>query len=269
MDELLIGEEYDRDMLAKLWGYKKRQAISRGIVTPAKEKIIILFVTKIKQKSDTQYNDYFIEEGLLHMEGETSHANDYRLINAESNNESIYLFYRDIHHTPFVYYGRVFLADYKIYLDKPSIFILSTTPSMSVSAGTYSTEHNKTGINDNDFIGDSEGIKKVEIHVRYERSLKNRAKAIEMHGTICKACGFDFDMFYGEDLAKHYIEIHHITQLSELHEGTSINPSTDLVPLCSNCHSIIHRKRDSCLSVEDLKMIIEKRKKLNSMTKKA
>ncbi|MGD7048819.1 hypothetical protein FZC83_08305 [Rossellomorea marisflavi] len=121
---LTVGHSYSRDSLAEKWGYKGRQAISRGIVTPASDNKIILFVTKNKQKADTQYNDFFIEEGLLHMEGETSHFNDKRLQNAEVNNESIYLFYRNMHHTPFQYYGEVCLVECALYDNKPSTFIL-------------------------------------------------------------------------------------------------------------------------------------------------
>ncbi|PAE23869.1 HNH endonuclease [Bacillus sp. 7894-2] len=261
MESLEIGKKYDRDALSLVWGYKGRQAISRGIITPANDHKIILFVTKIKQKSDTQYNDYFIEEGLLHMEGEISHFNDQRLINAEINNESIFLFYRDIHHTYFTYYGRVFLVDFKLNSDKPSIFILSTSVSLSVSASALSTEQNKTSLIEREFIADKEGDKKVKIHVSYERSLKNRAKAIEIHGTTCKACNFNFDKFYGKDLAKHFIEVHHVIPLSDIKEGTIIDPSKDLVPLCSNCHSMIHRRRDRVMEVEDLQQIIEVNKK--------
>jgi 5-methylcytosine-specific restriction enzyme A len=251
MEKLIIGNSYTRDTLAEKWGYKSRQAISRGIVTPANEDKIMLFVTKIKQKSDTQYNDYFIEKDLLHIEGETSHFNDNRLINAEVNNDSIYLFYRSIHHTPFVYYGEVYLADWKIFKEKPSIFIFSPIKSLALSAGINSTEQQKTGSNEG-FIADPEGEKISKTHVTYERSIKNRAKAIEIHGTVCKVCGFDFDKFYGAELAKHYIEIHHIIPLSELNKTTNINISTDLIPLCSNCHSMIHRRREA-LSVEELK----------------
>jgi 5-methylcytosine-specific restriction enzyme A len=250
MEKLILGNSYTRDMLAEKWGYKSRQAISRGIVTPPNENKIMLFVTKIKQKSDTQYNDYFIEDGLLHMEGEISHFNDRRLINAEANNVSIYLFYRDIHHTPFVYYGEVYLADWKIFNEKPSIFIFSTIRSLALSAGISSTEQQKIGGNEG-FIADPEGKRRTKTHVTYERSVKNRAKAIEMHGTVCKVCGFDFDEFYGVELAKHYIEIHHAIPLSELNKSTNINVLTDLIPLCSNWHSMIHRRRDT-LSVEEL-----------------
>ncbi|MFB5762937.1 HNH endonuclease [Paenibacillus medicaginis] len=260
MESLEIGAEYVRDTLAPLLGYKSRQAISRGIVTPVDENIIILFVTKIKQKSDTQYHDYFIEEGLLHMEGETSHTNDKRIINAEANKDLIYLFYRDIHHTPFKYYGRAFLVDYKQYSDKPSIFILSTSVNQALSASALSTEQNKTNSVEINFIADEEGATKTRIHVSYERSIKNRTKAIEIHGTTCKACGFKFNEFYGEDLANNFIEIHHTVPLSELKEGTSINSLTDLVPLCSNCHSMIHRRRNRVMTVVELQSIIKAQK---------
>ncbi|MGY3190391.1 HNH endonuclease [Lysinibacillus sp. TE18511] len=261
MGSLSIGEEYVRDTLVKLWGYKSRQAISRGIVTPAKEKKIILFVTKIKQKSDTQYKDYFIEEGFLHMEGETSHTNDKRLIDAQSNGESIYLFYRDIHHTPFKYYGEVYLVDFQIHSSKPSIFIFSTSFTMSVGLSGLYVEANKTNSVKENFIPDREGMIKVKTHIKYERSLKNRAKAIEIHGTICKACGFNFNEYYGVELARHFIEIHHVVPLSELEEGKPIDPNTDLIPLCSNCHSMIHKKRDLTLSVDDLREIIKEQRK--------
>jgi 5-methylcytosine-specific restriction protein A len=265
MGTLEIGKEYNRDFLSSTWGYKGRQAISRGIITPADEHKIILFVTNIKQKSDTQYNNYFIEEGILHMEGESNHSNDQRLINSELNNDSIYLFYRNIHHTPFVYYGRVFLVDYKTNTDRPSTFILSTSASLAIGMSSLSTEQNKTNYTKERFISDKEGAKRVELHVRYERSLKNRAKAIEIHGTNCKVCGFNFNEFYGSDLARHFIEVHHITPLSRISEEQSIDPARDLIPLCSNCHSMIHRQRDIVMSVEELQKRITRKK--NSFSK--
>lgn len=263
MEHIEIGKEYDRDLLSSMWGYKGRQAISRGIITPAGESKIILFVTHIKQKSDTQYNDYFIEDGILHMEGEMNHSNDQRLINSELNNDSIYLFYRDIHHTPFIYYGRVFLVDYKINTDRPSTFIFSTSVSLAIGFSSLSTEQDKTNYTKNRFISDKEGAKRVEIHVSYERSLKNRSKAIEIHGTTCKVCGFNFNEFYGSDLARHFIEVHHITPLSKIsEEQQNVDPAIDLIPLCSNCHSMIHRQRDIVMSVEELK------KRVNRINKK-
>ena len=85
-----------------------------------------------------------------------------------------------------------------------------------------------------------EGSVKKYYGKRYERDPKNRKKAIELHGTTCAVCGFDFEKVYGER-GKGFIEVHHTEPLGSLSEEKIINPQTDLVPVCSNCHRIIHR----------------------------
>ncbi|WP_313891670.1 HNH endonuclease [Psychrobacillus sp.] len=91
---------------------------------------------------------------------------------------------------------------------------------------------------------------------RYERNPKNRAKAIEIHGLNCKGCGFNFEQLYGER-GKDFIEIHHIQPLSTIQKGVVINPEMDLVPLCANCHRMIHRRKDNVLTIKELKEIIK------------
>jgi len=107
-------------------------------------------------------------------------------------------------------------------------------------------------------VPDSEGRKRLVQHTLYERSPKNRRFAIDVHGTTCAVCTFNFDETYGKDYADGYIQIHHIKPLSE-YEG-EVDPKTDLVPLCSNCHSMAHRRRDTVTSIEELKALIEKAK---------
>jgi 5-methylcytosine-specific restriction protein A len=92
---------------------------------------------------------------------------------------------------------------------------------------------------------------------KYERSAANRTAAIKKNGIKCMACGFDFEEVYGE-LGRNFIEVHHIKPLYSLDEEVVIDPATDLVCLCSNCHRMIHRKRDSILSLEDLIKILKK-----------
>ncbi len=92
---------------------------------------------------------------------------------------------------------------------------------------------------------------------RYERDLNNRKLAIKKHGLDCYVCGFNFEDTYG-DRGKDFIEVHHIQPLSTLEEAMEINPETDLVPLCANCHRMVHRKKDNVLSVEELKQIVKK-----------
>jgi hypothetical protein len=67
-NELQLGQSYDRLFLAKLWEYENSQPIKRGVITPKDTNTIILFVTKEKQKSATQYND-FLDGDLLFWEG--------------------------------------------------------------------------------------------------------------------------------------------------------------------------------------------------------
>ena len=69
-------------------------------------------------------------------------------------------------------------------------------------------------------------------------------------------CDFDFEEAYGE-LGKDFIEVHHTKPLYSLEEKMEINPEEDLVCLCSNCHRMIHRRRDKILTVEELKEIME------------
>ncbi|MDQ1146072.1 putative RNA-binding protein with PUA-like domain [Bacillus sp. SORGH_AS 510] len=93
---------------------------------------------------------------------------------------------------------------------------------------------------------------------RYERKAKNRLRAIEIHGTTCAVCRFNFEDVYGE-LGKDFIEIHHKHPLSTLETATEIDPRTDLVPVCSNCHRMLHRDRDNVLSVEELRDMIKRK----------
>ena len=130
-DELKIFNKYNRHYLADFFGYKNYYAISRGVVKPSKQPVIILFVTFIKQKSEVQYNDW-IDGEFLHWEGENKHVSDKRIINARENNEKIYLFYRNKHHTDFTFYGEIFLWGCLEETKKPSNFIYRV-PALSES----------------------------------------------------------------------------------------------------------------------------------------
>lgn len=71
------------------------------------------------------------------------------------------------------------------------------------------------------------------------RDSKLKAMAIQVHGRNCVVCGFNFDSFFGEDLSQGYIEVHHLSQISEGERTT--DPVTDLAPLCANCHAMADR----------------------------
>jgi len=99
-----------------------------------------------------------------------------------------------------------------------------------------------------------EGLKKVRYTAYYERNPIYRQKALEIHGYTCMACGFNFEKSYGE-LGKKFIHVHHNKPISQTGR-TKINPEKDMSVLCPNCHSMIHRKKNETLSIDELKKII-------------
>lgn len=70
-------------------------------------------------------------------------------------------------------------------------------------------------------------------------------------------CGFNFEKIYGE-LGKGFIHVHHNKPVSET-GATHIDPATDMSVLCPNCHSMVHRKKDYTLSLEELKTALNQK----------
>jgi len=89
---------------------------------------------------------------------------------------------------------------------------------------------------------------------RYERDREARRRCIAHYGSECVACGFDFGARYGAH-GQGFIEVHHLDPLSRSGEARSVDPIRDLRPLCSNCHSMIHRQRPP-LTIEQLKALL-------------
>lgn len=100
-----------------------------------------------------------------------------------------------------------------------------------------------------------EGNKYSIISTKYERNRKNREICLKNKGYICSVCGFDFEKKYGE-IGKNFIEVHHAIQVSDMGENYAVDPIKDMYPLCSNCHSMIHRKNPP-YTIEELKSIIK------------
>lgn len=101
--------------------------------------------------------------------------------------------------------------------------------------------------NSNNFEG---GIKKRLVSY-YERNPNLRAKAILIHGTTCKVCQFNFKENYGVH-GEDYIEVHHLVPIHTLNGSIKVNPKTDMIVVCANCHRMIHRKKYEPLSIEQL-----------------
>ena len=104
-------------------------------------------------------------------------------------------------------------------------------------------------------VGEAEGrVSRVEVN-KYERSRINRLACITLSGTICSVCGFDFSEKYGK-YGDGFIIVHHIVPVSQIGNDYIINPLTDLVPVCANCHAMIHRKNPPYTIKEIREMLI-------------
>lgn len=129
----------------------------------------------------------------------------------------------------------------------------------------------KNGLNPDDYILEDEpeypipdesltfqeGTEYESRGIRYERDRNARCQCIEYYKNLdrdhkcrCQVCGMSFEDVYG-DIGKDFIEVHHLVPISLRGGNYEINPSKDLIPLCSNCHAMIHKGN---VSVEELRL---------------
>lgn len=105
----------------------------------------------------------------------------------------------------------------------------------------------------------SEGIRKTVWVNVYERNPNARLNAIKYHGVRCAVCNMSFEEVYGE-IGKDFIHIHHIVPVSQIGKEYVVNYEKDLIPVCPNCHAMLHRKiNGTVLTIKELKNIIKRR----------
>lgn len=85
-----------------------------------------------------------------------------------------------------------------------------------------------------------EGERTAVVLNRYERDRRARQACIDHHGTSCAVCGMSFGERYGE-VMQGFIHVHHLTRLAEIGEEYQVDPVSDLIPVCPNCHEFLHR----------------------------
>jgi len=106
------------------------------------------------------------------------------------------------------------------------------------------------------FREETEGERKhitKEMEVIY-RNPALRQQCIDKYGYQCQCCGMDFAEMYGEELGANFIEVHHLKPISTFEkDGVPENFLENLVPLCSNCHAMIHHIKDSEHTLRDLR----------------
>jgi len=96
--------------------------------------------------------------------------------------------------------------------------------------------------------------KQITVNI-YERNSIARTKCIEHFGSICKVCDFDFEKKYGE-IGNGFIHVHHIVDISLVNDEYEVDYTTDLIPVCPNCHAMLHKKKPA-YKIEELKRMMK------------
>lgn len=99
-----------------------------------------------------------------------------------------------------------------------------------------------------------EGAILVSTVRRRERNPRNRLLCIRLHGEKCACCKVEPRKVYGN--AGGIIEVHHLEALSLLEAPRQYDPAVDLVPLCPNCHRVVHTRRPVPLPLEDVREML-------------
>jgi 5-methylcytosine-specific restriction protein A len=100
-----------------------------------------------------------------------------------------------------------------------------------------------------------EGKSKEVTQTRYERNPQARKTCLRHHGYSCKICEFNFEKNFGE-IGKGFIHVHHINEIAGIGKEYEIDPKNDLIPVCPNCHAMIHSKRPA-FTIDKIKVKIK------------
>lgn len=99
-----------------------------------------------------------------------------------------------------------------------------------------------------------EGAVKSIVVNAYERNGKARSACIKHYGPTCAVCSFNFEATYGS-IGKDFIHVHHIVPLSGIRKEYVLDPIRDLIPVCPNCHAVLHLSQPS-MKIEDLRKCV-------------
>jgi 5-methylcytosine-specific restriction enzyme A len=87
----------------------------------------------------------------------------------------------------------------------------------------------------------SEGaLRRIAVNA-YERDPRARKACIDHHGWRCSICGFCFGDHF-RAIGDGFIHVHHLRPLADIGGDYEVDPIADLIPVCPNCHAMLHRR---------------------------
>ena len=97
-------------------------------------------------------------------------------------------------------------------------------------------------------------VSKVYVN-KYERNRRARELCLAHYGAQCRVCNVRFGEKYGE-IGQGFMHVHHVVELSETQGQYTVDPVRDLVPVCPNCHAMLHQRKPP-FSIDELSSMLK------------
>ena len=188
------------------------------------------------------YDNHWEGEKLVWHGKEKSHFGQQAIKNLASGLHRVFVFYRTDDRAPFTFAGLGFPVSHPL-VERPVridwVFGSESAPQAPIFTDEYPVGAEFT-----------EGTRTQVLVNRYERDRNARDACIAHFGAKCVACGLDFGVKFGL-LGEGFIHVHQKVPVSEIGANYVVDPVRDLIPVCPNCHAMIHR-RNPPLTLEEL-----------------
>lgn len=94
------------------------------------------------------------------------------------------------------------------------------------------------------------------IREEIKRNSAARTQCLALKGYRCIVCEKDLEEVYG---VSGIIHVHHLKPLFESEGSREVDPEKDLVPVCPNCHAVIHskgRQKNDCYTLDEVRAML-------------
>lgn len=195
------------------------------------------------------YGNGFDDTGRLHWSGKTrSHIGQPSIQRMLAVGAEVHIFWRANDRDSFTYAG---LGQAEEVVDETPVKVIWSFNEQPIATTSLYPDE----VQEAEQRTYSEGsLRTVKVN-SYERDSAAREACVQHFGAVCQACDSDFSKIYGE-MGSGFIHVHHRVPLASIGEKYSPDPVKDLVPVCPNCHAMLHRQSPP-LEVEQLKVIVD------------